>query len=85
MKKHDYHPYPYFIPDECRGCLALWILYANQTILHMQKVFTAAQINNKYWTGEVSKVQKLASDYIKEMDYDLSKEIEEEEEEEEDD
>jgi hypothetical protein len=75
-EKGDYHPYPYFILDECRRCLALWIKYANETIHHMQTVFKAAQIDDKYWTGEVVKIQKLADDYTIEMAYDLRKEAE---------
>jgi hypothetical protein len=71
--KTKYHPYPYYLHDECRYSFGLWIHFANETIKELQNVFKAAQIGDKYWMRKVLEVQTVVRDYTKEIAYDLRK------------
>ena len=59
-----YHPYPYYLHDECQYCFALWCHFANETINQLQNVFKAAQIADDNWIRKVVEVKKKLSENI---------------------
>lgn len=56
--------------------LFFWILFAHQTIQHMQSVFKAAQITDKVWMRKVVEIQRLVKQFLDERRADFKKEQE---------
>jgi hypothetical protein len=72
-EKTEYHPYPYFIRDECYRDIGCWIDYANETIDRLLVVYKVEQLGDMALLQKVVKVQKLARKCSKKIASDLAK------------
>jgi hypothetical protein len=59
--------YPSYSENQCRMSIILWLMFAEQTIEGLQKVFPKSLITDKAWLQKITDIQTIVMTYIQEL------------------